>query len=92
MGAASAVVARADGGRLALLIVNTGANPVLLRAGRPATAAIGIRLVANGGHVSMNYKDDFSLVGKEWNGLATAGTSTLYVQEELIEGGEGLQG
>lgn len=85
MSSTAAVVLRADSGRLAALVINLGSEVVTLRPSGVPTAALGIRLGPNGGAMSINFRDDFSLVGKEFQGIANANTSTIYVSEELLE-------
>ncbi len=83
----ASICARSDGGRLALTIVNLGSNAVYLRPGAAPSSTVGIRLSDGGGSMSMNYRDDYSVVGKEWQAVTASGTTTLYVAEELLEAG-----
>lgn len=80
----STIVLRADGGRLAFTIINLGSNAVFIRPNNAATATLGIRIAPGGGSVSMNFKDDFSLVGKEFHAITSSSTSTIYTNEEII--------
>ena len=85
MTTSAAVLLRADSGRLAALVVNLGAEAVFIRPNGIPSATVGIRLAPTGGSLSMNFREDFSIVGKEWQGLTASATSTLYVAEELLE-------
>lgn len=80
----STIILRADGGRLAFTVINLGANAVFIRPNNAATSTLGIRIAPSGGSVSMAFKDDFSLVGKEFHAITASSTSTIYTNEELI--------
>jgi len=80
-----ALVFRADSGRLALQITNLGTTAVHIRPAAGVSTSVGVRLAPSGGFYSLNWKDDFSLVTKEWFGIAASGTPTIYTLEELIE-------
>lgn len=69
--------------RLAFLIVNTGVNPAYILNAPDVAAANGILLAANGGNIFMSYKEDLSLVGDEWHGVAPAGVVNILVLEVL---------
>ena len=87
----AAIIARADPGRVALVVINLGTNPVRIRPNAAPTDVIGIPLTAGGGQVIFLWEEDFNLVGVEFQGITTAGTSDIYVLEVLIEpegGGE----
>lgn len=84
MGAGSLLVARDDSSRIALIIVNLGTDTVFIRPRGDAAPEFGFRLSANGGFMSLNIDDDFSLVTKDFNGIAPAGAPEIWVQEELI--------
>ena len=88
MGAVAVLVARNDSTRLALVITNLGATAVFIRPVRNATSTTGFRLGPNGGFMSLNWKDDYSLVTKDFFGIDPTGASEIWVSEELIEAGE----
>jgi hypothetical protein len=67
--------------RLALLIVNTGANPVTLSTSPTMTAVQGFVLGAGGGSVSMDVDEDFTLVTRDLFALSSAGNTTIYILE-----------
>lgn len=67
--------------RLAVVIVNTGANNVYLAPSRIAAVGSGILLTANGGSASMSLFEDFELVNMEWFGIADGVASTCYIVE-----------
>lgn len=61
-----------------LTIINLGAEDVYLRpANNPSTKA-GILLLASGGSVSLNVRDDGMLPGRQWYGVSAAATSDMY--------------
>lgn len=68
-----------NGGRLAMSIINTGSNPVLILNGPTVSSTKGIYIPANGGILSMTVRNDFNLPAQEWWGLTTTSTSTIAV-------------
>ena len=81
----SSIVLRNDATRLAATIVNLGSNDVYVRPDGVASATAGVIIAKNGGSLSLIFRDDFSLVGKEWQGATGSSTSTLYISEVLVE-------
>ncbi len=81
----SQVIARNDSARLALNIVNQGQQVVNVRNQDAPTAAIGYSIGPNGGSLTLNLDEDFNMVGHEWQAITPSGTSTLFVQEVLVE-------
>jgi hypothetical protein len=69
------------GDRVGLIIVNTGANDIFVSINSNVSAANGIRLAANGGNITQNVRDDFTLPARRWYAIATGGASTAYVLE-----------
>ena len=67
--------------RLAVVIVNTGANNVYLAPSRIVAVGQGILLTANGGSATLNILEDFDLANMEWFGIADGAASTCYVNE-----------
>lgn len=65
--------------RLGLLIVNVGGDNVTLGLKQGVTASNGVLLAANGGSMSLDVREDFTLVTREWFAIATANTPNLYV-------------
>lgn len=70
-----------SGDRVGLIIINLGLNPVNIGLFASITATNGILLAPQGGLVSMTVRDDFTLPSREWWGIATGGTSQLYILE-----------
>ena len=85
MSTTSSIVLRNDATRLAATIVNLGSNDVYVRPDGPASSSAGVIIAKNGGSLSLIFRDDFSLVGKEWQGATGSSTSTLYISEVLVE-------
>ena len=79
------IVLRADGRRVAFIIINTGATQALMRVNGVPSATINIPIAPNGGALSMIFDEDFHLVGRELHGLVVAGTTTLHTLEVRIE-------
>jgi len=84
IGVSSLIIAPNNPRRLGLTIVNLSANTLYVRPQGAAAATIGIRLDANGGSVTMNFKDDQHLPSLEWQAVATGGGSQIYVAGVLI--------
>lgn len=83
---ANTVIAKQDPSRLALLVVNESAVQVNIRGGRSATTTSGIVLPANGDHVLYRYDTDFHMVTREFNAVAAADASAVYILEVCISG------
>lgn len=84
IGTSTAVLARNDPGRAALVIVNLSANTITVRPVNPATTTQGIVLAASGGSVSMNWQDDLILPALVWNGISSGANSDVFVVEAII--------
>lgn len=67
--------------RLALVIINLGTSSVYVSMNNNPSAANGIYLGANGGYMSLNWKDDFELVSRTWYGIAIGANSDCYTLE-----------
>ncbi len=72
-----------NGDRVALVMVNQGANPVYVATASNVGSTNGILLAASGGSVTMDVTRDFTLPSRRWYGLATGGTSAVYVLEVI---------
>ena len=70
-----------NGDRVGLIIVNAGANPVWLSFTADVSTTNGIQLAPSGGNISMNVRDDFTLPTRDWWGIATGGTSQIFIIE-----------
>lgn len=82
---AAQVIARRDGGRVALVIINLSANTVVVAPFAGVTTTRGIQIPANGGFLSMNVQDDYLLPTMEWSAVASADNSAIYVLAIEIE-------
>lgn len=70
--------------RLGFLIVNLGANVAYILNNPDVSAVNGIMVGANGGAAHLIYKEDFTLVGDNWFGMAPGGPVNIMVLE--VEG------
>jgi hypothetical protein len=77
------VVIDGDGDRVGLVIVNQGANPLFISLTSAVSATNGILLGANGGSVSIDVLEDYTLPSRRWYGVTTGGSSAVYVLEVL---------
>ena len=71
--------------RVGLIMINLGANDVYIALNNGVSTTNGIKLPANGGNVTMTVRDDFTLPGREWDGITNAATSAMYVLEEIAD-------
>lgn len=68
-----------DPERLSLTIINLGTNQCHIVFDNAPSTSRGIILVAGGGSVSMNVREDGTLPTREWWGVADSGTTNLAV-------------
>ena len=85
MTTASQLIARNDSSRLALSIVNLGQQIVHVRNAAAPSSTVGFAIGPNGGSLTLNFREDFHMVGHDWFGLTPSGVSTIFVQEVLVE-------
>lgn len=81
----SQLIARNDSSRLALNIVNLGQQIVNIRNQTAPSATVGYVIGPNGGSLTLHMDEDYHMVGHDWFGSVPSGTSTIFVQEVLIE-------
>lgn len=82
IGAAVASVINGNGDRLGLLIMNLGTNNTFVGVSSLVSSSFGILLGANGGFLSMNVRDDFTMQTRQWFAVTpSGGSSTLYTLE-----------
>lgn len=77
LGVTLGTVLRNDPERASYLIVNTGSVDAQLTWQRPGGLALSVPLVANGGSLSLNWREDLVLVTHELLGTVGAGNTTL---------------
>ena len=65
--------------RIALTIVNTSINAIYLLPEPEVSATRGIVLAPSGDSISLNWKEDYHLVGAAWFAVAAGANSTLLV-------------
>jgi len=63
---------------VAIVFINLGANTVYLKPANNPSSTSGIKMVASGGFLSMNVRDDLTLPSLEWYGIADTAASDLY--------------
>jgi hypothetical protein len=78
-------VVQSNPDRVGLIMVNMGANDVFIGVTNSVSTTNGIRVVANGGNVTMTVRDDFTLPAREWDGVGSGGASLMYVLEEVAD-------
>jgi len=69
--------------RVALIIFNLGANDVFIAFNSGVSSTNGIKLVANGGFVTLTLRDDYTIQSYNFWFIAAAATSSVYVFELL---------
>lgn len=74
------VIVPNNGDRVGLLIFNTGASDLTISLDGNVSNSNGIILPANGGSLSLNVRDDFTLAARQWWGVAPQGI-TVYILE-----------
>lgn len=87
----ASLILRNDSSRLAFIVINLGDSEVFIRPDRAPSATVGMRIGPNGGSLSMLWREDFSLVGKEFWAVAPVASATIYILEILIEPGSALE-
>lgn len=88
IGTSSTRILRDNPMRLGFVIVNLSANVVYLRPRRAASTTTGIRLGPNGGSLTVEMNDDFTLPGVDWHAIADGASSTIWGVSLIEEPGE----
>ena len=70
--------------RVSAVLVNLSVNTIYVSPDGIPSATHGIRLGPSGGSLVLKWDEDFSLCGYEWNALATAAASDIFIIEQLI--------
>lgn len=79
VGLASQEIVAAEPEQVGIIIVNLSAATVWVAPGLLVSSTRGIRLPPSGGSVSLNVRDDFTLVTRAWHAIASAALSDVYV-------------
>lgn len=66
-----------DPSRLALTIINTGSNNAFIYVDNSVSTTKGIFIAANGGTLSLNFRDDLGLCALSFFGVGSGGTTTI---------------
>lgn len=88
VGVAVQRVLRNSPNRIAAVFVNLSVNTIYISPDGIPSATHGIRLSGNGGSLILKWDEDFSMCGYEWNALATAAASDIFIVETIILGAE----
>lgn len=76
------IIAKGNGDRVAIVIINLGAGDSFVAFSGTPSASRGILLSANGGNVAMTVVYDFTLVTREFSAVTpSGGPSNIYVLE-----------
>lgn len=70
-----------NGDRVGLLMMNLGSNNAFVTIGPTPSSTSGILLAANGGFITLNVRDDFTLCTRNWYGIANSSGVQIYVLE-----------
>jgi hypothetical protein len=71
-----------NGDRLALVIVNVSVNDIYVSIAPSVNIGFGIKLLASGGSLTMNVRQDLTLPSRAWFGISAGlTTATIYVLE-----------
>lgn len=81
IGATVGTVIEGNGDRVGLVIINVGGNDLFIALDSGVSATNGIRLGANGGSVSMDVVNDFTMASRKWYGVAPTGNTNVFVLE-----------
>lgn len=81
-------VLRNSPNRVAAVLVNLSANTIYISPDGSPSSTRGIRLGANGGSLILKWDEDFSMCGYEWNAIASAAASDIFIVETIILGAE----
>ena len=73
--------------RLAATIVNTSANTIVIKPSPDVSLTNGIVLAPSGDAITLNYKEDFHMVGMAWYAIASGAASSIMVQSLDAIGG-----
>ena len=65
--------------RVGMVFVNTGAVAATIAPNKAAIITNGILLVAAGGSLTVNVRDDLVLPGFEWSAISSGAGTTIYV-------------
>lgn len=85
IGTSAAILFRQNPNRVAAVVVNLSNNVLFVSPGGGVSTSKGIRLGANGGSMSLSWRDDFTLPAKEWTIISDVGTNNLYSLEVLTQ-------
>jgi hypothetical protein len=84
-GVAASTLMRQDGNRIAWLLVNLSAGNLYIRPERAPSTTVGIPLAPSEWR-SMLYREDFDLVGREWQIIGSAAALDYYLLEVRLLG------
>lgn len=79
------VVIGSNPDRVGLIMINQGAQDAFIALTPAVSTSFGIKLFANGGSVTMQVRDDFTLPSRQWYGFGNGGAVSIYVLEQISE-------
>jgi hypothetical protein len=85
VGVAVSKVVQSNPDRVGLVIVNQGAADIFVGLSNSVTTSSGVRLTANGGSMTLNVRDDFTLTAREWDGISGGVGNSVYVLEMISD-------
>lgn len=74
-----------NGDRVGLVFVNNSTNNVWVGISSNVAINVGIILPAGGGAVSLNLRDDWTLITHDWSAIAATSAVPIYVLEILAD-------
>jgi hypothetical protein len=86
-GVAAARLMAQNPNRVAWILVNLSSANLYIRPGRAPTSTVGIPLAPSEWRSAL-YREDFALVGLEWQIIASAAAADYYLLEVLLQGGK----
>lgn len=81
IGTAVADVIIGNGDRVGLVVINLGTQDLYIGLNSGISSTNGIKLAASGGNIAMDVVHDYTLVTRNWKGIAPGGNTNVYVLE-----------
>lgn len=75
------LIVRSHPDRVGLIIINNGTSNVWVKPSRDVALSNGIYIGPSGGAVTFDWSKDFSIISREWYGIASAAASDSYILE-----------
>lgn len=81
VGTTGSVITKGNGDRVGLIFMNVGSIDAYISLNPLAGVFNAITIVAGGGVITMNVRDDFTLPTREWSASSASATTQIYVLE-----------